>query len=212
VNGTGKALLDHGPVNLLQESSRSFRVNAYNNTVRMKKILHARSFTQELGVGGHVTLKLGVARVYAEVLLEAAAGLYGDSAFFNDQEVATGMFGDSSRHQLHEGKVRFTALEGWSPHADKDDLALRHGVFDLSIELEPLRLLVALDQVAQERLVKRHSTPVQELNLPRVVVDSDNPMADFSQACGGDKPHIPRANDRDIHKNTILRQNGIKLG
>jgi hypothetical protein len=37
MNGTGKALLEHRAVNLLQEASRLFRFNADNNTVEMKK-------------------------------------------------------------------------------------------------------------------------------------------------------------------------------
>ena len=156
-------------------------------------------------------MELRVVSVDAEVLLEPAAGLHRDGALLNHQVVATCACSEILRATSStEERSASPFSRGGVPTQIKMTWHCATRVFDPGNELEPLRLLVSLDQVSQARLVEGHPTRLR-VRSSLVVVDADNPVANFSQARGGDKPHVAGSDNRNIHKNTVPPPEGSRF-
>src|ERR1700747_3322602 len=76
----------------------------------MKKILDCGTFAQKLRIGNDVELQL-IGIVDGKMTPQAARGLDGYGAFFNDQTIATRVGGNQPSHGFNRGEVRFTVFQ-----------------------------------------------------------------------------------------------------
>ena len=58
---------------------------------------------------------------------------------------------------------------------------------------------IAVQELVKARLVDRHATLAQSLDLARVFVDASDRPAEFRKASGGDQADIACPNHRNVH-------------
>jgi len=85
--------------------------------------------------------------------------------------------------------------------ADSDELhlAVCHARFDIRRKRDAARRTRAGDDLQQTRLVDRHATVVEDFDLARIDVETEDVMADFGEARAGDEANIARADNGDFN-------------
>ena len=185
-------------VNLAHNLARAFGLHAHNNAVGPHEIVDRRAFAQEFGVGGHVELRVGVG--LGHHLLDLAVGANRHGRLRHDHGVARhglrNLFGGGH----HKRQVRVPIAPA-RRRADGDEhrVGTINGRFEIGGERQAPGLNVLLHQRIKARLVNRHFTGLQHLDLLRVFVDADHVVAKIRETHTRNEADIAGANHRDTH-------------
>jgi hypothetical protein len=85
--------------------------------------------------------------------------------------------------------------------ADGNELhfAVRYAGLDVGRKRDAPRRPGARDDFLQTRLVNRHTAIVEDLDLARIDIQTENVVADFGKTRASDKANVARADDGDFH-------------
>src|SRR4029434_3676299 len=111
-------------------------------------------------------------------------GLHRNGGFVDDDAVLAGLedAGDLTRDSLDVAQVDGAVRLRRRRDGDEDDLAVIDAVFDGIGEAEAPGGDVAMDQFFDARFINGDYTTLQHVDCALVVVDTDDVVADFSEA------------------------------
>ena len=105
--------------------------------------------------------------------------------------------GNLAGHRVDIGQIGVAGLALRRAHGDEDDLRRLRGVAKVGGELNLATGTMPSEQLGEELLMNRHQALVEFVYLVFIVVDAQDPMADFSKACGRHQTNVSRSDYRD---------------
>ena len=140
-----------------------------------------RALAQEFRVGGDVELD-PLAGIALERFPDPFPRLDGNRAFGDDQTIFPQMFRDDPRHVLDRRKVRASVRKRRCVHANKEHFATVHHLRDLRREAQMPGCDGLRDDLMQAGLVEKHLAGLEGADLLRIVIDTDDFMAEACKA------------------------------
>src|SRR3990172_918958 len=186
-------------VHLPKEPFRPRMTHPHHDPVRMEEICDRCPLAQEFGIGRDIELDMAAIPVDLHGLFDPHPGLNGNGALFHHQLIGRREFCDSSRHLLHRRQVGVPILQWRRPDADEDHGGGANPFLQIGREGEASLSPIPRHQLLEARLVDWHSSSLQHVDLPPVVVHADDPVADLGQAGPGDEADIACPDYADLH-------------
>ncbi|MNC54025.1 hypothetical protein D3C75_1034820 [compost metagenome] len=84
-------------------------------------------------------------------------------------------------------------------HGDEDRISLADGCRAVESEGQTAVADIGGDQIFEPRLIDRHPSSVQLIDLARILVDAGHDMAEVGETGPGNKPDIAGADHCDAH-------------
>ena len=180
----------------------SFPARSLSTPTTMRSGLNAssmaRSFAQELGVGGDVEIDVR-AGILGHGPLELFRGVHRHGAFLDEQAVAGHVLGDLAADLFDVGHVGLAPIARRGADGDEDDLGERGAFLDGRRELQPAGGDVAVNHFFEPRLVDGHFAAFQDLDLALVVVHAQHVVADLGEAGARNQSDVSGSNNCDFH-------------
>jgi hypothetical protein len=106
---------------------------------------------------------------------------------------------DPSRHGLYVAQVWLAAGQSRGAHGNEDHFAGLHPQAQVGGKVQPASLGAFPHQLFQAGLVDGQTTSLQVFDFDRVVVYTNNAVAQVGQTGAGYQPHIASSHDRHVH-------------
>ena len=85
-------------------------------------------------------------------------------------------------------------------YGNEDDLRRLRGMAEVSGELNLATGPVPAQQLGEKPLVNRHHALVKLIHLVFIIVDAQDPVADFGEACGCHQANVSRSDYCDCNR------------
>jgi hypothetical protein len=161
-----------------------------HDPVGFHQIGHGAAFPEELWVADHVEACFAV--VAFDGGFDCFAGLDWDGAFIDDDAVfafaenACDLAGDA----FDVGEIDAAIDLGWSRDSDENDLGMIDAVLDGVGKPEAFCRNVAMDEFLEAGLIDGDLAGLKHVDFALVVIDTDDVVADFSEAGTRDQAYI----------------------
>jgi len=88
---------------------------------------------------------------------------------------------------------------GRRPHRDELDFAVRDARRDIGRKRDAPGRARARDDFLQTRFVNRHTTVVEDFDLARIDIQTEDVVADLGKTCARNETYVTRADNGDFH-------------
>ena len=189
-------------IDLAHDLAGALGIAADHHAVGAAEVVDRRTFAEELGVRGHVELRIRAdAR---DDLFDLAAGADRHGRFGDDDGVALQRRGDLFGGGIDIGQVGMAvAAAAGRADSDEDRVDAAHGGGDVGLEGQAAGADVSRDDLVQARLEDRNLAGAQGCDFFLLLVDADDVVSELRQAGTRDKADIARADHRDAHCLTL---------
>ena len=189
------------PVELSHYFFGAAMLGSHHNPVRMLEVADCRTFAKKLGIGHNS--KIGSRIDLVDDAFDLVAGANRDRRFGNHNG-KTGQRGcDLTGRSVDEVEISVTiATTRGRAHGDEYCLGRPYRLGEVGRKVEPAVAQVCGDDFPKSRLIDRHDTGFERVDLVGVLVDASHVMAKIGKAGPGYQAHIARPDYGNAHGNT----------
>jgi hypothetical protein len=164
--------------------------------VRLHEVFDRRALLQELRVADDTER---LRRFPGNRLAYALGGADRDRALVDDDRKSLHRPADVSRHGEDVLEIGGAVLTLWRANGNEDDLRRLDSRLQVRGKGEAFFVIVAPHQLFEAGLVDRHAAGTQRVDLRLVLIDADDGVPIFGQACSQYEADIPSTDDGDFH-------------
>ena len=187
-----------GPVQFAHHVARARAAGADHDPVRPHEIVDCRAFAQELRVGRHIEVRVGIG--LADNRLDLPPGAHRHRRLGDDDGVSADRPGDFAGSGMDVAQIG-VAVAAARRRADGDKHRVRtgHCLFQAGRETQAARLDIAGDQVFEAGFVYRQPAVAQHFDSGGILVDADDIRAELGKPGGGHEADITGSDHGDFH-------------
>ena len=163
-----------GQIEMLQHIGHSGRTHSHHHPIGLLKILDGSPLLEEFGVAGHATVPPGALE---QAAFDAGAGADRHRALGDHHCLCVQIWGDRVDHRPEGGQIGRTVGRRGRADGEKHDLGGADRPLGVGGEEQSAGLPVALHHFFKPRLIDRHLTPVETLDLGGIDVQTGDGVA-----------------------------------
>ena len=173
---------EQGAVDFTHDFAPEIFFSTNHDTVGAFEIANCRTLAQEFRIGNYCDAMRCPAVLKDPLNLVPSADGYG--GFGHDHGVARQMLANLLGHSVDEGKVRMTiAAPTRSADSDENGVGALDPFGQTRSECQAACLRVRRYQIGETRLINRHDTVIQTIDLRLVLVDANHVVTEIGKTC-----------------------------